>query len=356
MLEKLKARKAELARLREERGATDPILIIAGIAITLILLVGGSFAISGFIGNAHNLNAKGDLDRVATAQAAYLAERDTYAADAGTLASSSVGFTPTAGNKVEMVTSPSGWVAVTKSASGEKFLRASTASGTVDVATATPPTYSSWSLSRLNNATNPLGPGPKSAAGYVSANSSTVAPVAEGLAISRNTQPGSGTAVVSFADAVAYSSPGTYSLSADVTNTASTSTTYELYVSGVWVPSARSGGTLTLAPGETGRLKMDVALTGTTKGLLHVRRSSNTAETSMVLSNVLFERGSGLYSFFDGNSSGSAMTRYVWSGAAGASVSRAETRTVRTESSIPDVTLPDGISWSQVNTAIAALD
>ena len=75
MLTKLKARKAEIARLREERGATDPILIIAGIAITLILLVGGSFAISGFIANANNLNAKGDLDRIATAQAAYLAAK-----------------------------------------------------------------------------------------------------------------------------------------------------------------------------------------------------------------------------------------------------------------------------------------
>ena len=41
MLDRLKAKKAEIERLREERGATDPILIIAGIAITLILLVGG---------------------------------------------------------------------------------------------------------------------------------------------------------------------------------------------------------------------------------------------------------------------------------------------------------------------------
>ena len=96
MLDKLKAKKAEIARLREERGATDPILIIAGIAITLILLVGGSFAISGFIANANNLNAKGDLDRIATAQAAYLAEKDTYADSVATLGSSSIGFTPTA--------------------------------------------------------------------------------------------------------------------------------------------------------------------------------------------------------------------------------------------------------------------
>ena len=141
MLDKLKAKKAEIARLREERGATDPILIIAGIAITLILLVGGSFAISGFIANANNLNAKGDLDRIATAQAAYLAEKDTYAgvgrnapgtSDAFTqatalsaLSGSSIGFTPTNGNPIRLYASPNGWVAMTKSASGTKYVRTS---------------------------------------------------------------------------------------------------------------------------------------------------------------------------------------------------------------------------------------
>ena len=135
MLDKLKAKKAEIARLREERGATDPILIIAGIAITLILLVGGSFAISGFIANANNLNAKGDLDRIATAQAAFLAEKDTYAGQGvGTytqataltaLSSSSIGFTPTAGNPIRLFASGSGWVAITKSASGTKYVRTS---------------------------------------------------------------------------------------------------------------------------------------------------------------------------------------------------------------------------------------
>jgi hypothetical protein len=137
MLERLKARKAEITRLREERGATDPILIIAGIAITLILLVGGSFAISGFIANANDLNAKGDLDRIATAQAAFLATNDRYGnlsvgPDVATqnteLADAAIGFTPTAGNNVKVRTSPSGWTAVTKSASGDVFLRSSSSS------------------------------------------------------------------------------------------------------------------------------------------------------------------------------------------------------------------------------------
>jgi len=137
---KLARLRRDLHRLREERGATDPILIIAGIAITLILLVGGSFAISGFIANANNLNAKGDLDRIATAQAAFLAENDRYAglgtkAADGTsytnasglfaLKNSSLGFTPTAGNQFRLFASDSGWVAITKSASGTKYVRTS---------------------------------------------------------------------------------------------------------------------------------------------------------------------------------------------------------------------------------------
>lgn len=133
-MERLKARQAEITRLREERGATDPILIIAGIAITLILLVGGSFAISGFIGNAHNLNAQGDLERIATAQSAYLAQNDGYGQlrvgpNVGTqntqLQDGALGFTPTDGNSTIVRTSPAGWTAVTKSASGDVFFRSS---------------------------------------------------------------------------------------------------------------------------------------------------------------------------------------------------------------------------------------
>ncbi len=137
-----------LRRAHEERGATDPILIIAGIAITLILLVGGSFAISGFIGNAHNLNAKGDLDRVATAQASFRAENDRFAAlrlnitNPGhtdrELQGTAIGFTPTDGNPVIVSGTSSGWAAVTRSASGEIFIRTSASSdivGTTDRST-----------------------------------------------------------------------------------------------------------------------------------------------------------------------------------------------------------------------------
>lgn len=62
-----RVRISERRALSAERGATDPILIIAGIAITLILLVGGTFAVGGFMANAQNLNTKSDMDRVRTA-------------------------------------------------------------------------------------------------------------------------------------------------------------------------------------------------------------------------------------------------------------------------------------------------
>ncbi len=56
--------------LRSDRAATDPVLVIAAIAVSLILLIGGSFAVAGMIANGKDLNAKADLDRVATAETA----------------------------------------------------------------------------------------------------------------------------------------------------------------------------------------------------------------------------------------------------------------------------------------------
>lgn len=73
------------ARLAESNGATDPILIIAGIAITLILLVGGTFAVSGFMNNARNLNVQSDLDRIAVAMQASEAVADFKEAPTGVL-------------------------------------------------------------------------------------------------------------------------------------------------------------------------------------------------------------------------------------------------------------------------------
>lgn len=55
---------------RTDNGATDPILVIAAIAVSLILLVSGSFAVAKLIDNGKDLNAKDDLHKVAVAETA----------------------------------------------------------------------------------------------------------------------------------------------------------------------------------------------------------------------------------------------------------------------------------------------
>ena len=130
--------------LSHDSGATDPILIIAGIAITLILLVGGTFAVAGFMNNARDLNAKGDLDRVATAQTAAMASTDTYQPSAagprimsgkanGSLASGGIGFVPSDDTTVVVAVGQEGWAALAESSSGASFLRTSESSATIKV-------------------------------------------------------------------------------------------------------------------------------------------------------------------------------------------------------------------------------
>ncbi len=162
----MSTRLSSLSRAHNDRGATDPILVIAGIAITLILLVGGSFAISGFIANAHDTNAKGDLDRIATAEAAFMAENDRFGTlavgpDVSTedlsLAQASVGFTPTAGNNTRVRTSPSGWAAVTKSGSGKVFFRSSESSAVHEIDMSAELEFGPWTDSSPNYFPNPTG-------------------------------------------------------------------------------------------------------------------------------------------------------------------------------------------------------
>lgn len=133
-----------MGRFKDDRAATDPVLIIAGIAITLILLVGGTFAVSGFINNAKDLNAKADLDRVATAQTAARATSDTYRPSAAgprimagksdaSLATGGIGFVPSDGTTVVVAVGQRGWAALAESASGASFLRTSESSATIKV-------------------------------------------------------------------------------------------------------------------------------------------------------------------------------------------------------------------------------
>jgi hypothetical protein len=129
---------ARIGRLRNERGATDPILAIATMAVTLVLLVGGSFAITGMITNGQNLNAKSDLDKITVSQAAAFAEVDKFleynvtaaGVESGSnplLSDTSVGFNATEGGAIEVVTAEDDtvWRAASQSVSGAIYLKTS---------------------------------------------------------------------------------------------------------------------------------------------------------------------------------------------------------------------------------------
>ena len=141
--------RSTFTRLRtRDGGATDPILVIAAIAVSLVLLVGGSFAVAGMNSNGKNLNAQGDLDKVATAETAASSGGGSYlkysvdatgtvvAADTAqdgdtkNLAQQSIGFTPTTGDVIKVVANGNSWVAGVKSATGTVYWRSSAQSTT----------------------------------------------------------------------------------------------------------------------------------------------------------------------------------------------------------------------------------
>jgi len=135
-MNKIKGLTARIGRLREERGATDPILVVAAMAVTLVLLVGGSFLISGIITNGQNLNAKSDLDKITVAEAASFAQGDRYLAynvtaagdETGSplLSESSIGFNATEGGSINVVLEGGrGWNAASESVSGAIYLKTS---------------------------------------------------------------------------------------------------------------------------------------------------------------------------------------------------------------------------------------
>ncbi|MGW8431392.1 hypothetical protein ACWGJ9_09720 [Curtobacterium citreum] len=128
---------------RRDAGATDPILVIAAIAVSLILLVGGSFAVAALINSSRDLNARSDLDKVAVAETAAAATRsgaymtwaitsdgttsgatDSTGAD---LAHQGLGFTTSDGTTVKVAANADGWVAGAQSLTGTTFWRSSRA-------------------------------------------------------------------------------------------------------------------------------------------------------------------------------------------------------------------------------------
>ncbi|MGW8431676.1 hypothetical protein ACWGJ9_11335 [Curtobacterium citreum] len=84
---------------RSDRAATDPILVIAAIAVSLVLLVGGSFTVSSLIANGQDHNAKQDLNTLVTAmKSGYFEQGISYFTGGGMHQSdgeTTYGFSPT---------------------------------------------------------------------------------------------------------------------------------------------------------------------------------------------------------------------------------------------------------------------
>jgi hypothetical protein len=78
---------------RSDRAATDPILVIAAISVSLVLLVGGGFTVSGLIASAQTTNVKQDLSRVVVAEQALQAAGSAYSSELAAVAGGPVGAT-----------------------------------------------------------------------------------------------------------------------------------------------------------------------------------------------------------------------------------------------------------------------
>jgi len=115
--------------VRRDRGATDPILVLAAVAVSLVLLVGGSFAVGALRANADALNAKKDLVSIGVAEASWVGANGTYTGtltDLADPAKNSVGFSVTSGTTPQLVVGTNCYGAVATSKSGVNFWVAST--------------------------------------------------------------------------------------------------------------------------------------------------------------------------------------------------------------------------------------
>ena len=160
MLHKLRALGKSFSRLRGDRGATDPMLAIGSVVLTLILVLGGTFLITNMVTSGRNLNATTDLDKIATAESGYFTSNDTFVAygsfgvnaPSAPLEDSSIGFRPTADSAVvAIIDKPEGvaparaplsgaeWAAAAESAANGNpvFIRTSESNKTVKASEAT---------------------------------------------------------------------------------------------------------------------------------------------------------------------------------------------------------------------------
>jgi hypothetical protein len=115
--------------LHADRAATDPILVIGAITVSLVLLTAGTFTVKGFQDKAADTAAKTNLSSVALAEAATLNLTGTYTSTLGSLTLDGkkvldvdpgtvlvagdgcfAGFSPTTAGKWFVVTSKNGVV------------------------------------------------------------------------------------------------------------------------------------------------------------------------------------------------------------------------------------------------------
>ncbi|MGW8431417.1 hypothetical protein ACWGJ9_09845 [Curtobacterium citreum] len=113
-----------MRRRHDDRGAVDPILVIASITVTLILLVAGAFNVGSITKKNADDTAKNDLRMLAAAEKSYYAAQlafTFYDSAANTTALGRAGYQPA--GRVTVIPCRSGWVAAAKSTSGAIFTR-----------------------------------------------------------------------------------------------------------------------------------------------------------------------------------------------------------------------------------------
>lgn len=111
---------------RGARGAADPTIVAITIAVLIVLAFAGIYTGRGFIEQARDTNAQGDLARVAAAQEFHAAGNSRYSADVDELKSGRVAFTVSTDVDIEIAATEIGWVAsASHSKSGNVFYRSS---------------------------------------------------------------------------------------------------------------------------------------------------------------------------------------------------------------------------------------
>ncbi|MGW8431677.1 hypothetical protein ACWGJ9_11340 [Curtobacterium citreum] len=208
---------------REDRAATDPILVIAAIAVSLVLLVGGGFAVSGLVGNAHDSNAKQDVGRVATAERMRAADGGAFSDSFAELNAAGAKAQLSDGVRAGVLAGTDCFAAFTKAPTGTVYTATSSRAAPTAVATPWPatapgswPAGCSWPATEAeamssrvtNQVTNPVGalPGDGSTAvlgtafGPATLRQATGVPVPSGRGIAVVPTSGNGDNALTFGD------------------------------------------------------------------------------------------------------------------------------------------------------------